>query len=80
MLVAMGEDGENLIFHCAAKYVDLRNQNISTKGSSLVPTVASSRAMTRCINIILTRVQIFICFIHIIHMFNISVKITFRTG
>ena len=45
----MGEDGgvENPIFLCAAKYCDLLTQNLSTKGSSLVPSAESSRAMTR---------------------------------
>ena len=38
----MGENGgvENVIFLCAAKYVDLRNQNLSTKVSSLVSLTA----------------------------------------
>ena len=34
---------ENLIFLCAAKYVDLCNQNLGTKGSTLVLSAESSR-------------------------------------
>ena len=48
----MGEDGgvENSIFLCAAKYADLRNQDLSTKGSSLVLSAESSQATTRSRN------------------------------